>query len=87
MTLRFARHTNDLEAIKSFYITILDFELLGSFENHNNYNGVFLGFQNADWHLEFTVSNEKTNHHQVSPPAIAVAKQLCICTRSAAFLE
>ena len=63
MTFRFARHTNDLEAIKSFYITILDFKLLGSFENHNNYNGVFLGFQNADWHLEFTVSNEKANHH------------------------
>jgi hypothetical protein len=31
MTLRFARHTNDLEVIKAFYITILDFELLGSF--------------------------------------------------------
>jgi hypothetical protein len=43
MTFRFARHTNDLERIKSFYITILGFELLGSFENHNGYDGIFIG--------------------------------------------
>jgi hypothetical protein len=42
MTLRFARHTNDLEQLKSFYITILDMELLGGFENHNGYDGIFL---------------------------------------------
>ncbi|WP_296145796.1 VOC family protein [uncultured Flavobacterium sp.] len=63
MTFRFARHTNDLEIIKSFYINILEFELLGSFENHDNYNGIFLGYENADWHLEFTTSEEKANHH------------------------
>lgn len=63
MQLRVARHTNDLEAIKSFYTTILDFELLGNFKNHNNYNGIFLGYKNADWHLEFTTSDEKANHH------------------------
>ena len=33
------------------------------FKNHNTYNGVFLGLQNKDWHLEFTESNEKVNHH------------------------
>ena len=42
MTFRFARHTNDLEQIKSFYIAILGFELLGTFENHNGYDGVFI---------------------------------------------
>lgn len=63
MQLRLARHTNDLEAIKSFYTAILDFELLGNFVNHDNYNGIFLGYKNADWHLEFTASNEKANHH------------------------
>jgi len=63
MTIRFARHTNDLNAIKSFYIMVLGFELLGDFENHDNYNGVFLGFPNADWHLEFTTSDEKADHH------------------------
>ena len=58
MKLRFARHTNNLENIKSFYIDILGFELLGSFENHNNYDGIFIGKPNLHWHLEFTKSNE-----------------------------
>ena len=58
MKLRFARHTNNLENIKSFYIDILGFELLGSFENHNNYDGIFIGKPNLSWHLEFTKSNE-----------------------------
>ena len=59
MEFRFARHTNNLEAIKSFYIGILGLELLGSFENHNGYDGVFIGIPNTDWHLEFTKSDEK----------------------------
>lgn len=62
MLFRVARHTNDLERIKSFYIGILGFELLGSFENHDSYNGIFIGKKNCDWHLEFTQSNEKASH-------------------------
>jgi Glyoxalase/Bleomycin resistance protein/Dioxygenase superfamily len=58
MKLRFARHTNNLEKIKSFYIDIFGFELLGSFENHNNYDGIFIGKPNSNWHLEFTKSND-----------------------------
>lgn len=58
MEFRFARHTNNLENLKLFYIHILGFELLGGFENHNDYNGIFIGKPNADWHLEFTQSNE-----------------------------
>jgi hypothetical protein len=45
MTFRFARHTNNLEQLKSFYIYILGLELLGGFENHNGYDGVFIGKQ------------------------------------------
>ncbi|HEU4497640.1 MAG TPA: VOC family protein [Flavobacterium sp.] len=63
MTIRFARHTDDLEAIRSFYIGILGFELLGGFESHNGYDGIFIGFPNAGWHLEFTASAEKAVHH------------------------
>lgn len=58
MKFRFARHTNNIEKLKLFYTTILGLEVLGSFENHDNYNGIFLGKQNFDWHLEFTESNE-----------------------------
>lgn len=63
MKLRIARHTDDLEKIQSFYIAILGFELLGGFENHDNYDGVFIGKPSLDWHFEFTKSNEKANHH------------------------
>ena len=58
MKLRVARHTNDLEKIKSFYTKILGFEVLGSFENHNSYDGLFIGKPNLNWHLEFTKSDE-----------------------------
>ena len=58
MTFRFARHTKNLNQLKSFYIDVLGFEVLGSFENHDNYNGIFIGKPQFDWHLEFTQSNE-----------------------------
>jgi catechol 2,3-dioxygenase-like lactoylglutathione lyase family enzyme len=63
MTLRFARHTNNLEKTEDFYVNILGFERMGDFQNHNNYNGVFIGKPDLDWHFEFTTSNDKTNHH------------------------
>lgn len=62
MNFRFARHTNDLAKLKTFYTNILGFEVLGSFENHDNYNGIFIGKPNLNWHLEFTQSNEQAIH-------------------------
>ncbi|SNR92571.1 VOC family protein [Flavobacterium sp. ov086] len=62
MFLRVARHTNDLERIVDFYVNILSFELLGDFQNHNNYDGVFIGKSGLDWHFEFTKSHEDANH-------------------------
>lgn len=62
MNLRVARHTNNLEKIKSFYITVLGFELLGSFENHDTYDGIFIGKSELDWHFEFTQSETKAYH-------------------------
>jgi hypothetical protein len=59
MNFRVARHTNDLEAIKFFYITILGFEILGFFENHDGYDGIFIGKKELNWHLEFTKSDER----------------------------
>jgi hypothetical protein len=58
MTFRFARHTNDLEQLSAFYIKILGMEILGGFQKHNGYDGVFIGKSNENWHLEFTKSNE-----------------------------
>jgi len=62
MFLRVARHTNDLEIIENFYVDILGFERLGGFQNHNNYDGVFIGKPGLDWHFEFTQSKIKANH-------------------------
>jgi len=59
MTFRYARHTTDLGKIEKFYTEIVGLEKLGGFKNHNNYNGLFLGHQNSNWHLEFTTSTEK----------------------------
>ena len=58
MKFRFARHTNDLEHLSAFYIKVLGMEILGNFQNHNGYDGVFIGKKNENWHLEFTKSNE-----------------------------
>jgi catechol 2,3-dioxygenase-like lactoylglutathione lyase family enzyme len=62
MILRIARHTNDLKKIENFYVNILGFERLGGFQNHNNYDGVFIGKPDSDWHFEFTQSETKANH-------------------------
>jgi len=62
MFLRVGRHTNDLEKIENFYVGILGFERLGGFQNHNNYDGVFIGKKGLDWHFEFTQSDAKANH-------------------------
>lgn len=62
MKLRVARHTTDLFAILVFYRDILGLEIIGSFNDHDAYDGVFLGIPGASWHLEFTVSNEAPVH-------------------------
>jgi hypothetical protein len=58
MKLRVARHTNNLDLIKSFYLNILGLELLGDFEDHNGYDGIFMGKSSLSWHLEFTKSSD-----------------------------
>ena len=62
MTFRIARHTNNLKSIIDFYTQVLGLTILGNFENHDNYDGVFLGENGLDWHLEFTTSTEKAQH-------------------------
>ncbi len=62
MKFRYARHTDNLNLLIDFYTKVIGLEVLGSFTNHSNYNGVFLGYPNLDWHIEFTESNEKANH-------------------------
>jgi hypothetical protein len=63
MEFRLARHTNQLETIINFYAHILGFKVLGDFQAHDGYDGVFIGLPGENWHLEFTSTNEAVVHH------------------------
>lgn len=52
--LRVARPTNDLDAVRRFYRDGLGLTELGSFEDHEGFDGVMLGHSGQQVHLEFT---------------------------------
>ena len=52
--LRVARPTDKLEDITAMYISGLGFQLLGSFKDHNGFDGSIIGHPNHAYHLEFT---------------------------------
>lgn len=52
--LRIARPTDHMTEIIRFYRDGLGFEVLGSFEDHDGFDGVMLGRRDASYHLEFT---------------------------------
>lgn len=62
MIFRYARHTNHIDSLRRFYVEVIGITELGGFNDHAGYNGVFLGKQGMDWHLEFTESGEPANH-------------------------
>lgn len=62
MKFRRAQHTSNLGEIVQFYTSILGFKILGEFKNHDGYNGVFLGFDNENWELEFTEDGNDPIH-------------------------
>ena len=59
MIFRAARHTNNLKPLIDFYTGILGLVILGEFNHHDSYDGVFLGKKDQDWHLEFTTSSDQ----------------------------
>lgn len=62
MKFRVARHSSDLDKIKEFYCELVGLKVLGSFSDHENYSGVFIGKEDESWHLEFTISSECPHH-------------------------
>lgn len=78
MTFRYARHTDNLESLKWFYIEALRLELLGSFEGHEGFDGIFIGRGFTDWHLEFTSTNGTVEKHydENNPLVFYVTSQL-----------
>ena len=52
--LRIARPTDDIEALRAFYVTGLGMEVVGSFTDHEGFDGLMLGRDSWPYHLEFT---------------------------------
>ena len=64
MSVRVARPTNDLVAIRRFYVDAVGLKKVGEFRDHEGFDGLMLGIAGATWHLEFTSSE-----HHVAPRA------------------
>ena len=54
MELRIARHTERLDEVVRFYRDGLGLPQIGRFDDHDGYDGVFLGIPETGAHLEFT---------------------------------
>ena len=54
VTLRVARPTDHLDEVVRFYSQGLGLEVLGSFQDHEGFDGVILGSPGEPYHLEFT---------------------------------
>ncbi len=58
--LRVARPTDDLAAVTRFYHDGLGLTLLGSFTDHDGFDGIMLGLPEGPYHLEFTQQHGHT---------------------------
>lgn len=56
--LRIARPVTDLERTKAMYCSGLGLRLIGSFENHDGFDGIMLGDPLSAYHFEFTRCRE-----------------------------
>ena len=51
--LRVARPTDNLGQVADMYREGLGMEVLGTFEDHDGFDGVMLGTPGAEYHLEY----------------------------------
>jgi hypothetical protein len=58
MKVRLARHTDNLEAIVSFYRDRVGLPEIGRFEGHEGYDGALLDLPGTGAHLEFTTGGD-----------------------------
>ena len=65
--LRIARPVSDLARSQSMYVRGLGLEELGSFEDHEGFDGVMLGRKGQGYHFEFTFCRT----HPVAPQPTA----------------
>ncbi|OHX10367.1 VOC family protein [Chromobacterium sphagni] len=91
--LRVARPVSNLPTSKAMYCEGLGLQLLGSFSEHDGFDGIMLGLPGAGYHLEFIVDRQ----HPVPPtptvedllvlylPDHAEWQTRCACMRAAGF--
>lgn len=63
MRFRYARHTVRMSELITFYTQILNCKILGNFKDHAGYDGTFLGYENENWHMEFTQNGDIPESH------------------------
>jgi hypothetical protein len=51
---RVARPTDRLEAVSRMYVDGFGLEELGTFQDHDGFDGAILGYPGANYHIEFT---------------------------------
>lgn len=61
--LRIARPVRNLEVTQTMYGEGLGLHVIGSFKDHDGFDGVMLGREGLDYHFEFT----HRRHHTISP--------------------
>lgn len=59
MNFRYARHCKNISQLTSFYTSVLNLEVLGSFQDHDGYDGVLIGLKGLSWHLEYTQNTQE----------------------------
>lgn len=65
--VRVARPTDKLQEVESFYCEGIGLQKLGSFKDHEGYDGIMLGLPGYTYHLEFT-------QHKIGSPCPAPSK-------------
>ena len=52
--IRIARPTDNIHALRNFYCAGLGFSVLTSFKDHEGFDGLIIGLESENYHLEFT---------------------------------
>jgi len=93
--LRIARPVSDLGLTVAMYRRGLGLEQLGSFEDHQGFDGVMLGNRGMDFHFEFTYCRTHPVQPSSTPedllvfyvPDEAAWQQTCAAMQAAGFVD
>jgi len=69
---RIARPVSNLERTRAMYCDGLGLSVLGSFTDHEGFDGVMLGAAGADYHFEFTICRTRPVHPAPTPEDLAI---------------